>query len=173
MSDAIIPETAAMPTTKEDLLARINGDWAALLATVEILSHDQMLAADPGGWAVKDNLSHISFWERYLIFHHLRGKPSHEVLQVDRDIFQQMTDDQINALVYERSRSHAVSYILEDLHQTHEELLAAVAATSFADMEKPGPQDDRVKRPLMESIAANTYEHYREHLQTIREIAKI
>jgi hypothetical protein len=131
-----------------------------------------MIAADSGGWAVKDNLSHIAFWERYLIFHHLQGRPSHEVLRVDQDIFQQMNEDQINALVYERSRSHSVNYILEDLHQTHEELLAALAATSFADMEKPGPHDDMVKRPLMVSIASNTYEHYREHLRTIREIVK-
>jgi hypothetical protein len=169
----MIPEDAAMPKSMEELLTRIHRDWQDLLLTVESLSRDQLFAVDPGGWAVKDHLSHISFWERYLIFHHLQGKPSHEVLQVDQNLFLQMSEDQQNALIYERSRSHAVSYIIEDLHQTHDELLAALAAADFADFGKPGLHDDLVNRPLIESIASNTYEHYREHLQTIREVAKI
>jgi len=173
MSDEMIPEAAAMPQNMEELLALIQRDWQDLLTTVEALSREQLFATDSGGWAVKDHLSHISFWERYLIFHHLKGKPSHEVLQVDQNLFQQMSEDQQNALIYERSRSHAVSYIIEDLHQTHDELLAALATANFADFNKPGPYDDLVNRPLIESIAGNTYEHYREHLQTIRVTAKI
>jgi hypothetical protein len=169
----MIPEIAGTPKTKEDLLARILADWTALLTVVEVLSQNQMLATDPGGWAVKDHLSHLAFWERYLMFHHLRGRASHLVLQIDQDICQQMDEDQINALIFERSRNHSVSYVLEDLHQTHEELLAALAAANFADFEKPGPQDDMVKRPLIESVASNTYEHYQEHLRTIREVTKV
>jgi hypothetical protein len=173
MADEMIPETAGTPKTKEDLLARINADWTALLAVVEVLSQNQMLATDPGGWAVKDHLSHLAFWERYLMFHHLRGRASHEVLQIDQNICQEMDEDEINALIFERSRNPSASYILEDLHQTHEELLAALAAANFADFDKPGPKDDLVKRPLIESIASNTYDHYREHLRTIREVAQI
>jgi len=171
MGEDIQGEKEGMPKNKEEVISRINRDWTALLETVEKLSHDQMLRPGPGDWSTKDILGHISFWERYLLFHHLQGKPSHEVLRVDKGLLEQFDEDKINALFYERSRNNSVSYTLEDLHQTHSELLAALETVDFGVLEKPGAYDDRTKLPLINSVMANTCEHYREHLKTIQEIA--
>jgi len=165
-------ENEGLPKSKEELLSRINRDWSALLEAIEKLSHDQMIKAGPGGWSPKDILAHISFWERYLLFHHLQGKPSHEVLRVDKGILEQFDENQINALFYERSRNNSVSYTLEDLHQTHAELLKGLEAVGFDVLEKPGIYDDRTKLPLINSVMSNTCDHYREHLKTIKEIAE-
>jgi hypothetical protein len=171
MGEVIQGENESMPKSKDEVISRINRDWTALLETVEKLSHDQMLRPGPGDWSTKDILGHISFWERYLLFHHLQGKPSHEVLRVDKGLLEQFDEDKINALFYERSRNNSVPYTLEDLHQTHAELLAALETVDFDVLEKPGAYDDRTKLPLINSVMANTCEHYREHLKTIQEIA--
>jgi hypothetical protein len=171
MGEATRVKNEGMPKSKEELMARINRDWSELLEAVEKLSHDQMIKTGPGDWSPKDILGHISFWERYLLFHHLQGKSSHEVIRVDKGILDTFDENQINALVFERSRNNSVSYTLEDLHQTHAELLTALEAVSFEVLEKPGAYDDRIKRPLIESVVSNTCDHYREHLATIQEIA--
>jgi hypothetical protein len=167
MGENIRVESEDIPKSKDELISRIHTDWSAFLETIEKLSHDQWTKPGPGGWSTKDILAHISFWERYLLFHHLRGRPSHDVLRVDKEILQEYDENQINALIYERNRHNSVTYILEDLHQTHDELLAALESIPIEDLEKPGAYDDRTKQPLMLSVISNTYEHYREHLKTI------
>jgi hypothetical protein len=171
MSDENKVEKEGLPASKEGLISRINRDWSVLLETIEKLSHDQMIKVGPGDWSTKDILAHISFWERYLLFHHLQGKPSHEVIRVDKGLLEQFDENQINALVFERSRNNSVSYTLEDLHQTHAELLAGLESIDFETLEKPGAYDDRTKLPLINSVLANTCGHYREHLETIHTIA--
>jgi hypothetical protein len=93
-------------------------------------------------------------------------------LRVDKGILEQFDENQINALFYERSRNNSVSYTLEDLHQTHAELLTGLEAVGFDVLEKPGIYDDRTKLPLINSVMSNTCDHYREHLKTIQEIAE-
>jgi hypothetical protein len=172
MGETVRVEGEAIPKSKDELISRIHSDWSALLETIEKFSHDQMITPGPGGWSTKDMLAHISFWERYLLFHHLQGRPSHDVLRVDKGILRNFDNDQINALIYERNRHNSVTYILEDLHQTHDELLAALDSIPIEDLEKPGVHDDRTKQPLMLSVISNTYEHYREHLKTILTIVE-
>ncbi len=171
MGEVTRVENETMPKSKDELVSRINRDWSELLEAVEKLSHDQMIKVGPGGWSPKDILGHISAWERYLLFHHLQGKPSHEVLRVDKGLLPTFDENQINALIYERSRNNSVSYTLEDLHETHAELLAGLELVDFDTLEKPGAYDDRTKLPLINSVMSNTFDHYREHLKTIQEIA--
>ena len=172
MSDENKVESEGLPKSKDELISRINRDWSALLETIEKLSHNQMIKTGPGDWSTKDILAHISFWERYLLFHHLQGKPSYEVLRVDKGLIDQFDENRINALFFERSRNNSVSYTLEDLHQTHAELLAALESVGFETLEKPGEYDDRTKLPLINSVLANTCDHYREHLETIHTITE-
>jgi hypothetical protein len=172
MSDKSKVESEGLPTGKEELISRINRDWSALLETVEKLSHDQMIKVGPGDWSTKDILAHISFWERYLLFHHLQGKPSYEVMRIDKGLIEQFDENRINALFFERSRHNSVSYTLEDLHQTHAELLVGLESVAFETLEKPGEYDDRTKLPLIQSVLANTCDHYREHLETIHSITE-
>jgi hypothetical protein len=172
MGDEKKGESEGLPKNKEELLARINREWSALVETIEKLSHDQMLKAGPGDWSTKDILAHISFWERYLLFHHLQGKPSHEVMRIDKALIDQFDENKINALFFERSRHNSVSYTLEDLHQTHAELLTGLELVDFETLEKPGAFDDRTTVALLQSVVSNTYDHYREHLKTIQAIAE-
>jgi hypothetical protein len=173
MGDESKVESEGLPKSKEELISRINRDWSVLLETIEKLSHDQMIKPGPGDWSTKDILAHLSFWERYLLFHHLQGKPSHEVMRIDKGLIDQFDENRINALFFERSRNNSVSYTLEDLHQTHTELLAGLELVDFDTLEKPGAYDDRTKVPLIQSVLANTCDHYREHLQTIHTITEI
>jgi len=156
-----------LPLDKADLLERIHREWSALLQTIEYLSHEQMTRPGAGRWSIYDHVAHLTDWERYLVRHHLRGCPSHDVLQIDPALLQPFDEDRINAILHERHRSRTVVEVMEDMHRTHAEVVAALETVGDSALENPGPADDLVSRPLLESIVYNTYEHYQEHLKAI------
>jgi hypothetical protein len=53
------------------------------------------------------------------------------------------------------------------MQRTHAELLDMLEQMSFADLMQPNAEDPQ-RRPLIIWVMGNTYEHYREHQQTIQ-----
>jgi hypothetical protein len=157
----------ALPKDKTELLARIQGEWAALLKVAEALSAEQMTRRDAGGWSPKDNLAHLTEWERFLFSSQFEEQAAHVALGVDEATLTQPVDTVINALLLERNRNRPVQEVLADLHQTHARLVAALEEASEAGLQTPtcliGPE----KAPVMLWVIYNTYEHYAEHCKTI------
>ncbi len=159
---------AGFPKTKDELLERIQVNWAALIEEVNQLSTDQLEYAQPGQWSVKDHLAHLAAWERYLVQHHFLGQPSHIVLKVDPGELVNFNEDRMNAIFQIRFHKDPPDWVLAELQAAHEETLQTLESGRFEDWLMPGRYDDLVNRPLLESIVSNTYEHYQEHLKTIR-----
>ena len=64
---------------RTDLLARVQAARADLLAAMEGLSDDDMLAPRLDGWSVRDHLAHIAAWDElryYEIMRVVRGQPT-------------------------------------------------------------------------------------------------
>ena len=56
------------PTMKSDLLYRIANGYDALAATVDAMPPRELtLPALHGGWSVKDEVAHVTFWEGRLL----------------------------------------------------------------------------------------------------------
>ncbi len=164
-------DETGMPQDRAELLIRIRRGWSTLLQEVADLALDQMLRAAPGEWSIKDHLAHLAAWERYLLLHHLQGHPSTEVLQISAAEAAAFDIDRMNAILRERSREQPADEVFAELHRNHARLLAALETLDEAALAHPGPADDLVDRPLVESIAGNTYEHYPEHLAAMRALA--
>jgi hypothetical protein len=154
------------PKDKAELMARIEAEWAALLARIEGRSEEQMAVPDAGGWSAKDNLAHIAAWERILWLHHLQQVPTHEALQVDAAAIAGLDTDGLNAFLIERDRGRPLNDVLDDLHRTHRELMARLAEIPYADLLQPHFED--ASMPLMQWVVWDTYEHYQEHGAAIR-----
>lgn len=161
---------ANWPANMDDLLDLVDKEWSALMGAIAFLTDQQITAALPGAWSVKDNLAHVAAWERFLLLHHLQGQPPHQVLDIDAAAFEALDEDGQNAIIYERRRDRSVEEVLEDLERTHEQVLSHLQHVTFADLMQPCYADDPTKRPLIDAVAGNTYEHYQEHRISIDEL---
>jgi len=162
--------TPAMPQDKNYLLERIQHEWAALMQAIEGLTPEQMSVPDAGGWAIKDNLAHLTAWEQFMLLHYLQGRPPHEAMQIDAVTMERLDENGINAVLFERNRNRPVADILTDLRHSHEQVVAFLEQMPFSDLMKPRFLDDPQARPLINWVIGNTYEHYQEHRQTIQAI---
>ena len=159
------------PKDKEELLARIERGWSALLRAIEGLRPEQMAVADAGGWSAKDNLAHLAAWQRYLLLHYLQGVPADQAMGVPAGTMDGLDTDEENAILVERDRSLALAEVLEGLHRSHAQLVAFLQQAPYADLLKPRDPDDPEAPLLLALVAGDTYEHYDEHRAAIEAMA--
>jgi hypothetical protein len=159
-----------MPKDKAELLLHIQREWPALLQAIEGLDETQMTRPDAGGWSIKDNLAHITEWERFVLRNQFQGQPAHLALQVDVAVLKPFDETKMNALLFERNRYRTITDVLADLSHTHTQLMAVLKKTTYRQLQKPTLCIGSNMNPLMVWVVYNTYEHYAEHRKTIQEI---
>lgn len=142
---------------RAELLDTIQAAYDRLDATLANLSDEQMARTGGGGgdeWTVKDALAHLTWWEHYTL-RRLSGTPR---LIQDGDGGTAILDD-MNQRVYEENRHKSLPVVLTEFREAFRQIRAAVEAL---------PDDRLADEDIQGLIAGNTYEHYDEHLQTIR-----
>lgn len=159
---------AELPHDKAELITRIQYEWAALQQAIAQLDPEQMNQLDAGGWSIKDNLAHLNVWEEVMRLSHLQNRPLHEVVQVDQQTLDQLNEDQLNQLLFQRHHLRSVADVLADLERTHAQVLTDLEQLAYNDLMQPHYPDDPEARPLLGWVIGNTYEHYQEHRMTIQ-----
>jgi hypothetical protein len=156
------------PTMKSDLLSRIADGYGALAATVNAMPPRALtLPTLHGGWSVKDEVAHVTFWEARVLTvmqAALAGnEPPHPPLVGNAEKI-----ETLNAEVVATSRQRGLDDVLADMERTHAAFVHTVEqlpddalfdARRFAWM---GGE------PLAVAIAGDTYEHYPEHIRNIQ-----
>lgn len=158
----------AFPTTKSDLLYRIADGWGALEATVAGLPPRALtLPTLHGGWSIKDEVAHVTFWEgRVLAVMQaaLSGEePPHPPLVGDWAKI-----EELNSAVLEESRRRAFDDVLADMTRTHEMFVRAVEQLSDDDLFDARRFAWTGGEPLAVAVAGDSYEHYPEHIRNIQ-----
>jgi uncharacterized protein (TIGR03083 family) len=162
---------SSRPKNKADLMGRIEGEWSALMKSVEKMSDEQLNTPGPGGWSVKDNLAHLAAWERFMLLHHVMDRSAHEVVGLDKAAMERLDEDGLNAILHERHRDRPAQEALAEVRRIHEQVLAVLKQVPFAELMEPRYPDDREQRPVLDWVIGNTYDHYREHHRTIESFA--
>lgn len=169
MTDGPIPR----PTTKAELMNQIDQTWTELAAVVAEATDESLTTPGPDGWTGKDHLAHVTAWERTL-----RAILSREsraaAVGIDDPTYTASTIDGLNALLHQQNRDRSLTDVRAAFTETHESVLAALAPLTDADLQRPyteyQPEDPRVLDvPILDTIVANTCEHYAEHLPLIRD----
>jgi hypothetical protein len=113
---------------------------------------------------------HIAAWELWLLalFEHRDKLAAMGAGDAQRKI------DDINAVVYENHRDDSVEDALHYFRDSHAELTRVLSRQSTADFERPyktffDPGAESDEQPVLVAVAANTYEHYAEHVGWIKE----
>jgi uncharacterized protein (TIGR03083 family) len=154
------------------LLPRIDAAWAELDALVDALGPNGLTRATSGGWAVKDHLTHVAAWELWLIG--LLGRTNRWVAMGITDRGKKTVESvnkQVHALHRGKSAAEAVAYFRE----THEQLISALESMTDADLALPyvdyqpgAAGEEGSDQAVVVWVAANTYEHYAEHVGWLR-----
>jgi hypothetical protein len=161
-------------TTKAELLRDTAESWEELNSLLDQLPEGQATGPqDAEGWTVKDHVIHMTAWERSVVFF-LQGKPRHEGLGVEEQLYQTGDDDAINDAVYEQRKDLPLTDVLAQFRNVHSQLLNLMQPLSDADLQKPyrhylpNEPGDGADRKAFDVIYANAADHFREHLSYIR-----
>jgi len=156
------------PTMKSDLLSRIADSYAAWAATIDASPPREMTLSDlHGGWSIKDEVAHVTFWEERLL-PIVRAALTGDEPPYRSGVGRAEKIEAINADVFVASRQRTLDDVLADMDRTHAALVRAVEVLSedalFDARRFPWTGDE----PLAAAIAGDTYEHYPEHMRNIQ-----
>jgi hypothetical protein len=158
------------------LLARIDSAWDELSYLVDALDPEDLTLTGDDGWAVKDHLTHVAAWERWLIGLLERGD---RWAAMGLSSEGEKTIDSVNAAILSLHQGKSGDEALAYFHETHEELMPALERMSDSDFQlpysdyQPGAAGEKGSdQAVMVWVAANTYDHYAEHVEWIKALAR-
>lgn len=157
--------------TADEIVRRIESSWAELDGLVAAMDPDSLAAPGPEGWAVKDHLVHVGAWEHWLLALFERRD---KLAAMGAGGANKQVDD-VNAVVFEKHRHDSVAQALAYFHSAHEQLMAVLRKQSTEDFQRPystffDSGREPAQQPVIEAVAGNTYDHYPEHVQWIKEL---
>jgi hypothetical protein len=153
---------------KAELLAMIQSDRAQLDGLLATLSVEQMCQATlEHDWSVKDVLAHIAAWERRCVGWIQAGLHG-EKPDIPEAVYTQEDVDKLNEKTFQDNRNRSLDDVQSEYRHSYQQILAQVHALSEDDITNPRRFSWTNGRTLVPYIAANTYEHYQEHIEQIR-----
>jgi hypothetical protein len=147
------------PATVDELLQRIRLARAELDQTIGGRPDSEMTLRPDGGWSVKDHLAHLDTWH-HILLDALDGRP-HEAVGLDRDRFEQLGLDELNAVIDSANRDRSLAEVRHAFASSYDEVVDRIAGLGDADLLAPVYADD--PRPRLNKIIGDTYGHYAEH----------
>jgi hypothetical protein len=157
--------------TKEALLKRIDQAFTELQRVTR--SFDAEAAAKPLGesaWTFKDILLHIAGWEEIFVRFHHGGEPLDQVIVMEGAEYRVTSFDAINEHLFMLNQALSLDQAKARLEETHQRLLEILEAFPEQNLHQAHPRLSTGKAASLnwiDYIAANTYEHYEEHLAGI------
>ncbi len=147
---------------RQKLLRRLDEAWEDLKASYAGLSTEELLEPGVAGdWSVKDLIAHVTWWEEEALTHLpviLAGRrpPRYSTTYGGIDAF--------NAKRMDQRRSLSISEVLRQRDDVHRRLTGLVESAPAEQL----AGETRFRRRLR----LDTYAHYREHADAIREWRK-
>lgn len=154
--------------TKSKALELIRNEWQSLEETLARLSKGQMTQPGvEGDWSVKDILAHITDWEERMvrwIEEALCGQepemPAPGLTWDDLDLLNEQT--------YQANRGRELADVLTGFRRSYQQSLKAVEGLADEVLTDPQRFEWWDGDPMWRLVAVNTWEHYEEHNETIR-----
>jgi hypothetical protein len=94
---------------------------------------------------------------------YLGKMPAHEAMGIEREKYEQLDEDGVNAVLWERNRTLSASQVMDQLNRTYASVMKVLREMPFAELMQPRRADDPEKRPVIAWVRANTSAHFAEH----------
>ena len=150
--------------TKQELIGRIEQDWAKLQASLDGLTEEQMHAPGVvGEWSIKDVLAHIAAWQSRLIT---------AMFKAERGFTPDTTEggaivDRLNEQWYREMKDRPFEQVWDDLDSSYHQLLGRLEGWKEKDLFDSKRFKWMKGEPFVAYIAGDSYEHYVEHVEQI------
>ena len=155
---------------RDELLDRTRTGWATLTNAINDLTEDGMTSAPAGGWSGKDQLAHIATWQRIALAR-ITGADEDALVGWTPEESATKGIDEVNARIVELNADRPLGDVRADFEDSHSELVAAVEGMSQEDLDRLHVPDQAQRGTFAQMIAANTFEHYEEHIPMIEALA--
>lgn len=157
---ALLRQQGITPANVLDWVDWAWAQWQGLLAQIPAARLAE--PGLPGGWAVKDVIAHLTWFEREMV-----DLINTRVL-AGSELWTLPIDEQ-NAAIYEEGKERPLADILAEAEQVHAALRAALPTLSAADLQDATHFSEMPPdwKPW-EIIAGNSYEHYLDHIPAVR-----
>jgi hypothetical protein len=169
-----VAPTVTVPTTKDELLEQMREARSIWVSVVSAIPDDVKVAPLlPNGWSVKDVISHVAIYEQWTAEQLDSPREARLPLEVlgheSLDITDELTEDAINAMIYEQFKDMALTDVLRFGDRAFQDLLVATEAIPEEQLTHPVAWANG-QSPL-EAIPGQSYEHYHDHLRDVRALA--
>ena len=142
---------------KDQIIAKLESRWADFKKSFEGLNEDEMIKPGPaGGWSIKDILAHVATWEEEA-FKNLPLIVEDKRLPRYNDLYGGI--NAFNTIMAEENHRLPLDEVIRWLEDTHRRLLDYLRGIP----EEQFGSKTRFRRRL----AADTYNHYPEHTDSI------
>lgn len=156
---------------KRELLEMMQAERARWQSLLDEVGEGRMTQAGVAGdWSVKDIVAHVTAYERWLV-ERLEGALRGEKVEIAAD---QLDVEPRNALIQEEYKAEPLPKVLAESQQVFQQLVAVVEKVTDEDLTEAGRLGVYLDpawsegQPLWRSIAADSYEHYLQHVADIR-----
>jgi hypothetical protein len=151
---------------KDELVRLINQSWNQMGALLDSIPAQTMGTPGPEGWSVSDHVAHMGAWERIAVAS-VRGES--EEAAVGLDTWEGEWDtDRFNDLLYRKWAGKSAADCRNYFEQSHAEMMKLIGQMDDANLNADLPNEPG--RPSVDKIVGNTYAHYDEHRQWIRQL---
>ena len=134
--------------------------WQAILNLVSVAEMDQPM--QPQGWSVKDVIAHITWHEREMI------NLIRQMALIGSALWQRPLDER-NAAIYDLYKDKAFDEVLAEAEETHIELIPLLESLTDEQLNDSSHFAEMPPEWLpWDLIAGNTFRHYRDHTDDLR-----
>jgi hypothetical protein len=156
---------------KGALIKRVESAFNELQRNFQSFDEDGLSEPIGGGtWTYKDILTHIACWEDILVRFHLGGEPFDQVIGMEGAQYRITTFDEVNDHLFARYKDLTAEEANAFLETTHAQVLEALDAFPEDQLHQGHLRlsiGEYASLNWIDYIAANTYEHYEEHMGTL------
>jgi hypothetical protein len=156
---------------RDDLLHRIRQERARLDEAMSRVPDDRVLERDNGAWTGKDHLAHLATWQRVALAR-VTGIVPDDIADVVRGEYTEEGIDAINERFYEAGRDRSLKDVRADFTTSYDATCHAVEALDDADLGRDWLPGHPERGTLAQTVAANTSEHYDEHIWVFETLAE-
>jgi hypothetical protein len=148
-------EIEGMEITAEAIIDRIEDDYAGIVRLYQSVPVNKIEEASlANGWSVKDMLAHLAAWEWRCASLLMESHHSNVPLKAEPDV------EALNREFYQEHKEWDWEEVEHDFRAAHRALLEAIRNL---------PANRLSNGFVQEAIAAETWEHYAEHLPELQQ----
>lgn len=154
---------------KQKLLDLTRAEYDFVQRTLELLSPELMLIPDvQGPWSVKDTIAHLSAWHNRLLIWLETARRGEEAITPEAGYTWEQIDT-LNDQRYLVDRDRPLDEVLAEFQETYQQVYAEAEKLTEEELFGKTGLSLFFRDPLWGYVFHNTFFHYREHLEPIRQ----